>query len=265
MVVSDEDRRRWQEDIQHRTLVRLAPSRAPAVIEATAEPITPAPPLRHRLLSAVLIGTAFAFFADALYLNSSYWSAAGRTPGQSAALMVAGVLIEITNFIGPAAITALRGPWWRIAATTFWLAMLAMVVIAAAGFSATNLGDSVAERAVALDHAKSAAAQRSEGIAIAAASVDTTRKARDAECAIHGPRCRVWEQSLAVALDTLARTNSLPIPDAPPIASVDPLATAAAAFGIPASVVALVRLAGLTFVFSLASGCLLLWGCALRG
>jgi hypothetical protein len=140
--------------------------------------------------------------------------------------------------------------------------MLAMVILAAAGFVSTNIGDSIAARAVAIDHARAANDQRSQAITIAQLAVKTDQGARDAECRDRGPRCRLWEQNLSAALAELQVAIAMPLATAP-LASPDPLATAAAEFGIPASALGRLRLGGLVFVFSLASGLLLWWGAAL--
>ena len=147
--------------------------------------------------------------------------------------MAAGVVIEVVNFVGPTAISRLRG-FHRLAAAGVWLVMLAMVVLAAAGFVSTNIGDSIAARAVAIDHAHAANDQRTQAITIAQLAVKTDQGARDAECALRGPRCRLWEQNLSAALAELQQAIEMPLATAPSLASADPLATAAAEFGFPA-------------------------------
>ena len=117
-------------------------------------------------LALVLIASGFALFVVSVILNSTYWAAAGGTTLHSALLMAAGVVIEVVNFVGPTAISRLRG-FHRLAAAGVWLVMLAMVVLAAAGFVSTNIGDSIAARAVAIDHAHAANDQRTQAITIA--------------------------------------------------------------------------------------------------
>jgi hypothetical protein len=118
---------------------------------------------------------------------------------------------------------------WSGIAWAIWPGFLILSVLAAMGFSAGGLSDTLAGRAGSIEQARSAREQRAQVIATAQRAADTVMEARKAECAPRGPRCRDREADERAALAALNAAIAAPLPLAPAMASADPGGDSAAA------------------------------------
>src|SRR5947199_234683 len=93
----------------------------------------------------------------------------------------------------PAAAVALWHSGRGVLALAAWIVAGAAVVgatLASLGFAQLHFGDTAASRAAVVTSTNAVADRRAAGVAAAERAVNAAARAREAECAIRGPRCR---------------------------------------------------------------------------
>jgi transposase-like protein len=208
-----------------------------------------------RAAGVLLAGTALILAGVGLLTNAQFAASLGQTPVVSSLLAALGLAIDALALILPCTATVL----WRgrhrlasVSAWAVWAGAVTVTLIAAAGFAAGNIGDSVtargakiAERAEITSRVATLEERHKEAIAAA-------ERARAAECVKVGPVCRQRETALAAVLadpeiDLKSAMTSLAA--LPPVVAGDPAGEMIAAWSdgaISATAVHRVRIAGLT-------------------
>jgi hypothetical protein len=199
--------------------------------------------------------TALILAGVGLLTNAQFAASLGQTPVSSTLLAALGFAIDGLALILP----CVAGVLWRgrhrlasVSAWAVWAGAVTVTLIAAAGFAAGNIGDSVtargakiAERAELTARIETLRERHKEAIAAA-------ERARAAECVKVGPVCRQRETALAAVLadpetDLKAATTALAA--LPPVVAGDPAGEMIAAWSdgaVSATAVHRVRIAGLT-------------------
>jgi hypothetical protein len=179
----------------------------------------------------------------------------GQTPVASSLLAALGLAIDALALILPCTATVLWRSRHRLASVSawaVWAGAVTVTLIAAAGFAAGNIGDSVtargakiAERAELTARIETLRERHKETIAAA-------ERARAAECGRVGPVCRQRETALAAVLadpETDLKTAMTALAALPPVVAGDPAGEMIAAWSdgaVSATAVHRVRIAGLT-------------------
>jgi hypothetical protein len=176
-------------------------------------------------LIALLIGTL------ALAINAQTGWRFGTTP--LAAWTFAGLSVAVDGLALalPAAAVALWHARRRGLALAAWIVAGAAVVaatLASLGFAQLHFGDAAAGRAAIVATSNAVADRRAAGIEAAERAADAAAIAREAECAIRGPRCRDRETDERSAIAALADAIAAPVPAVASIAAdADPQVSAA--------------------------------------
>jgi hypothetical protein len=108
----------------------------------------------RRFIAAVLGVAAVLLAAVGLFVNARYTASFGRSNDAGLFLALLGLVIEIVVIVLPTAASQLwesRNRLSAIGAWILWLPCLAIMLIAACGFAATNIGDSLQGRASTVD------------------------------------------------------------------------------------------------------------------
>jgi hypothetical protein len=208
-----------------------------------------------RLVGVLLAGTALTLAGVGLATNAQFAASLGQTPVASSLLVALGLAIDALALILPCTATVLWRGRHRLAsmgAWAVWAGAVTVTLIAAAGFAAGNIGDSVTargakvtERAELTSRIETLKARHAEAIAAA-------ERARAAECVKVGPICRQRETTLAVVLadpETDLKAAIATLAALPPVVAGDPAGEMIAAWSdgaISATAVHRVRIAGLT-------------------
>jgi hypothetical protein len=124
----------------------------------------------RRFIAAVLGIAAVSCAAVGLFVNARYTASFGRSNEARLFLALLGLVIEIVVIVLPTAASQLwenRNRLSAIGAWLLWLPCLAIMLIAACGFAATNIGDSLQGRASTVDVIERLERMRSECNAIA--------------------------------------------------------------------------------------------------
>jgi hypothetical protein len=208
-----------------------------------------------RAAGVLLAGTALILAGVGLLTNAQFAASLGQTPVASSLLAALGLAIDALALILPCTATVL----WRgrhrlasVSAWAVWAGAVTVTLIAAAGFAAGNIGDSVtargakiAERAEITSRVATLEERHKEAIAAA-------ERARAAECVKVGPVCRQRETALAAVLadpEIDLKTAMTSLAALPPVVAGDPAGEMIAAWSdgaISATAVHRVRIAGLT-------------------
>jgi hypothetical protein len=223
-------------------------ARSDTVIRSAAQVAVP-----PRLLAVAVFALGLVTAVVGLYLNASFLWKFGRTSEAGLVLAVVGLVTDTIALVLPATVMVLWQQSRRALALTgaaMYAVAVAMTLLTAVGFAATNIDDAIAGRGVAtaqrealrdeINHLKS----ERDGLvfvptdrsAVAAAQI-----ARDQECGRVGPNCRQRVAELnAVLRDKAAADRAAEIDGRiaeqqsalnalPPTASHDPQAEAARA------------------------------------
>ena len=173
-------------------IARFDPVIRPAVREAV-------PP---RVLAAAVFALGLVTAAVGLYLNASFLWKFGRTSESGLVLAVVGLVTDTITLVLPATVMVLWQQSRRGLALTgsaMYAVAVAMTLLTAVGFAATNIDDAIAGRGVAtaqretlrdeIDRLKS---ERDGLVFIPAdrSAVAAAQTARDQECGRVGPNCR---------------------------------------------------------------------------
>jgi hypothetical protein len=172
--------------------------------------------------ATILAGLAIALAVSGAIVNARYYAALGQTTWDSDLLAVFGLVVDGVTFALPTVASAMWRAQRRASAISAWIIVagfMVLTMIATASFTSQNIGDAMAARAGVIADAKVTADQRARAIEIAQWAADTATSARQAECAIRGPRCRDYEAAERAALAELTKANSLPIEKAPEIST----------------------------------------------
>jgi hypothetical protein len=108
----------------------------------------------RRLIAAVLAVAAVSLAAVGLFVNARYTASFGRSNEAGLFLALLGLVIETIVIVLPTAASQLwesRNRLSALSAWILWLPCLAIMLIAACGFAATNIGDSLQGRASTVD------------------------------------------------------------------------------------------------------------------
>jgi hypothetical protein len=233
---------------------------APQSVQHQPQAEMPPPPTLQsahgsRLVGVLLAGTALTLAGVGLATNAQFAASLGQTPVASSLLAALGLAIDALALILPCTATVLWRSRHRLASVSawgVWTGAVLVTLIAAAGFAAGNIGDSVTARGAKIAEraeltARIETLQQRHKEAIAAAE-----RARAAECVKVGPVCRQRETTLAAVLadpesDLKAGMTSLAA--LPPVVAGDPAGEMIAAWSdgaVSATAVHRVRIAGLT-------------------
>jgi hypothetical protein len=226
----------------------------PALLQPEPQPV---PHEGSRIAGVLLAGTALILAGVGLLTNAQFAASLGQTPVASTLLAALGFAIDGLALILP----CVAGVLWRgrhrlasMSAWAVWAGAVTVTLIAAAGFAAGNIGDSVTARAAKVTErteltARIATLQERHKEAIAAAE-----RARAAECVKVGPVCRQRETALAAVLadpETDLKAARAALATLPSVVAGDPAAEMIAAWSdgaVTAQAVHRVRIAGLTVV-----------------
>jgi hypothetical protein len=212
-------------------------------------------PEGSRVAGILLAGTALILAGVGLLTNAQFAASLGQTPVSSTLLAALGFAIDGLALILP----CVAGVMWRgrhrlasVSAWAVWAGAVTVTLIAAAGFAAGNIGDSVtargakiAERAELTARIETLQERHKEAIAAA-------ERARAAECVKVGPVCRQRETALAAVLadpETDLKAAMSALAALPPVVAGDPAGEMIAAWSdgaVSATAVHRVRIAGLT-------------------
>jgi hypothetical protein len=212
-------------------------------------------PEGSRVAGVLLAGTALILAGVGLLTNAQFAASLGQTPVSSTLLAALGLAIDGLALILP----SVAGVLWRgrhrlasVGAWAVWAGAVTVTLIAAAGFAAGNIGDSVtargakvAERAELTARIETLQERHKEAIAAA-------ERARAAECVKVGPVCRQRESALASVLadpETDLKAAMTALAALPPVVAGDPAGEMIAAWSdgaVSATAVHRVRIAGLT-------------------
>ena len=201
-------------------------------VPAKKAPLSPiALPGSGRTLGiVVLAGIAVAIGALALAINGQTGWRFGTTTPASVTFAWLALGGDLLVLVLPAAAVALwhaRRPVLAASAWTTWTVAAALAALASLGFVELYTSDTAAVRQAIIATSSSLGKQHEDGIAAAQLAVTTAAKAREAECAIRGQRCRDREGDERVALDALKKAIADPVPTVASISVADPQVTAA--------------------------------------
>jgi hypothetical protein len=233
---------------------------AAPIITAMSQPtvtasVTPAVTEGSRVAGILLAATALILAGVGLATNAQFAASLGQTPAAATLLAALGVAIDGLALILP----CVAGVLWRgrhrlasVTAWSVWAGAVTVTLIAAAGFAAGNIGDSVTARGAKIAERAELTARIETLKSRHAQAVQAAERARAAECVKVGPICRQRETALAGVLadpevDLKAATASLAA--LPPVVAGDPAGEMIAAWSggaVPATAVHRVRIAGLT-------------------
>jgi hypothetical protein len=224
----------------------------PALLQREPQPV-----LREgsHIAGVLLAGTALILAGVGLLTNAQFAASLGQTPVSSTLLAALGFAIDGLALILP----CVAGVLWRgrhclasVSAWAVWAGAVTVTLIAAAGFAAGNIGDSVtargakiAERAELTARIETLQERHKEAITAA-------ERARAAECVKVGPVCRQRETALAAVLanpETDLKTAMTALAALPPVVAGDPAGEMIAAWSngaVSATAVHRIRIAGLT-------------------
>jgi hypothetical protein len=129
-------------------------------------PFTASAPSKHvkefDSLRAAVIASALALAAVGMTINARFAASLGQSPDASVMLAALGWVADVLALILPAAGARLflTRQWWACtAAWCIWCAALGVTLLATAGWSATNISDSLKARALAAGRTDSALAR----------------------------------------------------------------------------------------------------------
>ena len=195
-------------------------------------PLSPIPlPGSGRTLGiVVLAGIAVAIGALALAINGQTGWRFGTTTPASVTFAWLALGGDLLVLVLPAAAVALwhaRRPVLAASAWTTWTVAAALAALASLGFVELYTSDTAAVRQAIIATSSSLGKQHEDGIAAAQLAATAAAKAREAECAIRGQRCRDREGDERVALDALKKAIADPVPTVASISVADPQVAAA--------------------------------------
>jgi hypothetical protein len=190
-----------------------------------------------------------------LATNAQFAASLGQTPVASSLLAALGLAIDALALILPCTATVLWRSRHRLASVSawgVWTGAVVVTLIAAAGFAAGNIGDSVTARGAKIAERAELNARIETLKARHAEAVQAAERARAAECVKVGPVCRQRETALAGVLadpetDLKAAMTALAV--LPPVVAGDPAGEMIAAWSdgaVSATAVHRIRIAGLT-------------------
>jgi hypothetical protein len=190
----------------------------------------PVPRSSWTLGVAILIILALLIGALALAINAQTGWRFGTTPLAALTFASLSVAVDGLAIALPAAAIALWHADRRVLALAAWIVCGAAVVgatLASLGFAQLHFGDTAAGRASIVAKMNAVADQRAAGIATAERVANAAARAREAECAIRGPRCRDRETDERSALAALANAIAAPVPAVATVAAdADPQVSA---------------------------------------
>jgi transposase-like protein len=235
-----------------------APQEVPPLAPPNETPLLREPeqsPDGSRIVGILLAGTALILAGVGLLTNAQFAASLGQTPASSTLLAALGFSIDGLALILPSVATILWRGRHRVASVSawaVWAGAVTVTLIAAAGFAAGNIGDSVAARGAKITE-RADLTERIETLKERhAQAIAAAERARAAECVKVGPICRQRESTLAAVLadpetDLKAATTTLAA--LPPVVAGDPAGEMIAAWSdgaVSANAVHRVRIAGLT-------------------
>jgi len=223
--------------------------------------------------ATILIILALLIGALALAINAQTGWRFGTTPPAAWTFAGLSVAVDGLALALPAVAVALWHAGRRILSLAAWIiagAAVAGATLASLGFAQLHFGDTAAGRAAIIATSNAVTDRRSASLAAAERVANAATRAREAECAIRGPRCRDRETDEHSALAALADAIAVPVPAIAPIAAdADPQVSAALKLAkwlgleITADGVANLRLALLALLPNV-SGLVLAFATALR-
>jgi hypothetical protein len=249
-----------------------------------------------RVLAVAVFALGLATAAVGLYLNASFLWKFGRTSEAGLVLAVVGLVTDTITLVLPATVMVLWQQSRRGLALTgsaMYAIAVAMTLLTAVGFAATNIDDAIAGRGAAtaqrdalrdeIDHLKS---ERDALVFIPTdrSAVAAAQIARDQECGRVGPNCRQRVAELNAVLRDKAAADRAAEIDAriaaqeralnalPALAAADPQTEAARAAVLwlsgghvtaSSEDIRMTRVLGIAVVLFMA-GLLLAFGTALR-
>jgi hypothetical protein len=190
---------------------RALPSPQPATLRRDAVP--------SRTLAVAVLALGLATAAVGLYLNASFLWKFGRTSEAGFVLAVVGLVTDTMTLVLPATVMVLWQQSRRGLALTgccMYAIAVAMTLLTAVGFAATNIDDAVAGRGAAtaqrealLDEIDRLKSQRNALVFVPTdqSSVAAAQIARDQECGRVGPSCRQRVAELNAVLRDKATAN----------------------------------------------------------
>lgn len=249
-----------------------------------------------RALAVTVFGIGLLTAAVGLYLNASFLWKFGRTSEAGLVLAIVGLVTDTVTLVLPATVMALWQQSRRglaLAGCCMYAIAVAMTLLTAVGFAATNIDDAVAGRDAAaanrgalLDEINRLKAERARLVFLPTdqSAVAAAKLARDQECGRVGPNCRQRVAELNAVLRDKAAADRAAEIDAriaqeeaalsawPVLAAADPQTDAARAaitwlsggyLTASAEDIRMSRLLGIAAVLFMA-GLLLAFGTALR-
>src|SRR6516162_1673159 len=193
-------------------------------------PLTP-PVCGDRTLGmVVLVSIAVAIGILALAVNGQTGWRFGTTTLASVSFAGFALAGDLLVLVLPAAAVALwhaRRPVLAVSAWATWTLAAALAALASLGFVELYTSDTAAVRQAIIATSSSLGKQHEDGIAAAQLAATAAAKAREAECAIRGQRCRDREGDERVALDALKKAIADPVPTVASISVADPQVAAA--------------------------------------
>ena len=193
-------------------------------------PLTP-PVCGDRTLGmVVLVSIAVAIGILALAVNGQTGWRFGTTTLASVSFAGFALAGDLLVLVLPAAAVALwhaRRPVLAVSAWATWTLAAALAALASLGFVELYTSDTAAERQAGIAMSSRLGRQHEDKIAAAQLAATAAAKAREAECAMRGPRCRDREADERVALDALAKAIAEPVPNVASISAADPQLQAA--------------------------------------
>jgi hypothetical protein len=249
-----------------------------------------------RVLAATVFGLGLLTAAVGLYLNASFLWKFGRTSEAGLVFAVVGLVTDTITLVLPATVMVL---WQRgrrglaLTGSCMYVIAVAMTLLTAVGFAATNIDDAIAGRGAAaaqrtalLDDISRLKAERNALVFMPAdhGAIAAAQTARDQECGRVGPNCRQRVAELnavlrdkaaadrAAEIDARIATQAAMVNALPTLASADPQIEAARAAVVwlsgghltaSSEDIRMTRVLGIAAVLFMA-GLLLAFGTALR-
>jgi len=192
-------------------------------------PLTP-PVCGDRTLGmVVLVSIAVAIGILALAVNGQTGWRFGTTTLASVSFAGFALAGDLLVLVLPAAAVAwhARRPVLAVSAWATWTLAAALAALASLGFVELYTSDTAAERQAGIAMSSRLGRQHEDKIAAAQLAATAAAKAREAECAMRGPRCRDREADERVALGALAKAIAEPVPNVASISAADPQLQAA--------------------------------------